>query len=480
MKADLAIVGAGPAGMAAAVEAADAGLKVLVVDEQAQAGGQIFRRPPQPWLGARSFAPYSWATELIQRFEAYENIHCSFRTTAYGVLRDRAVDADNADAEGIALQLALSTPSGGALAQSRRLLIATGAYDMPVAFPGWTKPGVMTVGAVQSLLKSQKLLAGRRIVLAGSHPLLLIAAEQLLDAGAEIEEVAFARGLPTVAELAGVLPAIPGHMGVFVEASRALAKLMARRVRMSTRTVASEAVGGATVSKVLLRKVNAHWEPSGEPREVETDLLVLGYGFSPSTELARQSGCEMKWDSKLGGWIVSHDDRFETSAEGVYVAGEPGGVAGAEASRAQGRIAGLHIAQSLGASVPQSKLGEAQAQLHRADRFSRVVQSMFEPHRQSLAELSRPAGTTVCRCELVPTDRIDDVLESNPFISTASAVKLECRSGMGACQGRYCEATVAARVAAARGISIEQAGLFTAHLPVKPVPIESYRGLVDG
>lgn len=479
MRADLTIVGAGPAGMAAAVAAADAGLDVLVVDEQAQAGGQIFRRPPKGWPGRKSYAPYPWAAELIERFEGHERIRCSFRSTAYGVLRDRTPDEDAPGGERVDLRLAVSAPEGGALVRTERLLIATGAYDMPVAFPGWTKPGVMTVGAVQSLLKSQKVLAGRRVVLAGSHPLLLIAAEQLLDAGAEIAEIAFARGLPSIAEMSRAVPAAPGHLGVFAEAGRSLAKIVARGVRVSTRTIVSEAVGGSAVAGALLRRVDAHWHPAGEPRRLEADLLVLGYGFSPSTELARQAGCEMRWDSRLGGWVVAHDERFATSAEGVYIAGEPTGIAGAESSRSQGRIAGLRIAESLGAAPPQRDFAEARAELRRADRFSRVVQRMFEPRRQALADLSRPEGTVVCRCELVSTERIEGVLEQNPFISSANAVKLECRSGMGPCQGRYCEPTVAARVAAARDIPLEQAGCFTAHLPVKPVPVESYRSLAE-
>lgn len=479
MKADLTIVGAGPAGMAAAVTAADAGLDVLVVDEQAQAGGQIFRRPPRGWREEKSFAPYSWAAELIDRFERHEHIRCSFRSTAYGVLRDRKSDENASGVERIDLRLAVSTSDSGALVRTERLLIATGAYDMPVAFPGWTKPGVMTVGAVQSLLKSQKVLAGRRIVLAGSHPLLLVAAEQLLDAGADIAEIAFARGLPSVAEMTRVVPAAPGHLGVFAEAGRSLAKIVSRGVKVNTRTIVSEATGGPAVRGVRLRKVDAHWHPVGDSRHLEADLLVLGYGFSPSTELARQAGCEMRWNSRLGGWVVAHDDRFATSSPGVYIAGEPTGIAGAESSRSQGRIAGLCIAESLGAALAQHELAEARKEQRRAERFSRVVQSMFEPRRQALADLSRAEGTTVCRCELVSSERIEEVLEQNPFISSANAVKLECRSGMGPCQGRYCESTVSARVAKARNISLEDAGYFTAHLPVKPVPIESYRSLND-
>lgn len=470
---DLLIIGAGPAGMAAAVTAANAGLSVTVVDEQARAGGQIFRRPPSTFSGEEGhYAPYSWSKDLIAAFETHPGITRCFRSTAYGVLQQE---------EAQELSVGIAGPAGGSRVACRRLLVATGAFDMPVAFPGWTKPGVMAVGAVQSLLKSQKVLAGRRIVLSGSHPLLLIAAKQLLDAGAEISEIAFARGLPSPTELARALPAAPGHLGVFTEAARAVATILKHRVRVSTRTVVTAAHGTSAVTGVSLSRVDTHWRPIGEPRTLSADLLAIGFGFQPSTELARQAGCEMRWDSPKGGWIVKHDEHYATSVPGVFVAGEPTGVAGAEQSWATGMMAGIGVAASLG--VDPELLSEprrvAERALRGADRFATVVQEMFEPHRAALADLSNPADTLVCRCELVTSGEVDRVLSDNPFISSANALKLECRTGMGPCQGRYCEGTVTTKVAQARAASIERSGHFTAHLPVKPVPLSTYLGL-DG
>ena len=468
---DLAIVGAGPAGMAAALEVAEAGFSVLAVDEQARAGGQIFRRPPPEW-GIRhgDYRPYGWAQGLIEGFEEHPRIAALFRATAFGVLRD---------GEG-GLQLAVHGSQGGRLVAARRLLLATGAHDMPVAFPGWTLPGVMTAGAVQSLLKSQKLLAGQRLVLAGSHPILLILAAQLLDAGAEIAEIAFARGLPRPAEMARALPAVPGHVALFADAARALRKIVAHGVRLSRRTIVTGAEGGDTLAGVRLQKVDRDWRPEGEARLVAADVLALGYGFHPSTELARQAGCALHWHSAAGGWVVEHDAAFRTTAEGIFVAGEPTGIAGAERAWAEGRVAGQAIAASLGAAPDAARQAGAARMLARAGRFSRVVQAMFAPNRPALAALSRPEDTIICRCELVRSGQFEAMLTANPFMLSASAAKLECRSGMGPCQGRYCEGTVAARIAAARGAPIEASGRFTAHLPVKPVPLQAYCDLGAG
>lgn len=469
---DLVIVGAGPAGMAAALAVAEAGFSVTVVDEQARAGGQIFRRPPAAW-GERhgNYRPYSWARDLIERFEEHPNIETCFRATAFGVLRDR----EGTDPE--ALDLVISSAGGGRRIAARRLLLATGAYDMPVAFPGWTLPGVLTAGAVQSLLKSQKLLAGRRIVLAGSHPIQLILAGQLLDAGAELVEIALARDLPGLIEMARGVPAVPGHVSIFAEAARSLAKVLRHRVPVSRRTLVSEVVNSNDGLRVLLAKVDADWQPTGAVHEVEADVLALGYGFTPSTELARQAGCALEWSAPRGGWTVSHDAGFRSTAPGIYVAGEPTGVAGAERAWAEGQVAGLSIAASLGTQISGNKLAQARRRLIRAGRFSDVMQTMFEPRRAALADLSRGEETLICRCEEVRNGQIEETLKRNPFLCSVNSVKLECRSGMGPCQGRYCEATIAARVASARNATIEASGYFNAHLPVKPVPLQAYHDI---
>ncbi|AAT88889.1 opine oxidase subunit A [Leifsonia xyli subsp. xyli] len=462
---DLALVGAGPAGMAAALAAADAGLSVVVLDEQPRAGGQIFRQAPREFPNAplTPTAGYGCAPELIARFERHERLDRRFSSTVLGVLRDR-------DENGMRLTLAVDGP-GASVVAARRILLATGTYDLPVAFPGWTLPGVMTAGAVQSLLKSQKIRAGDELVLAGAHPLLLIVADQLVAAGGRVAEVAFARGLPTPAEMAGALGAVPGHLGMLVETGAIVARLLARGVRISTRTIVTRACGSDALTSVELTRVDAHWRPAGSPRVCAADTLVLGYGFSPSTELARQAGCELDWDSPRGGWVVRHDERMATTAEGIFVAGEPTGVAGADQSRAEGTLAGLAVAQEL---RPASALGDALAratrQVEAASRFSTVVQRVFEPDRAGLARLAEPE-TTVCRCELVTRGRLTDALQANPFLSTANAAKLECRSGMGPCQGRYCEGTVAAIVAAERDQPIRESGRFAAQFPIKPVPL---------
>lgn len=480
---DLAIVGAGPAGIAAALAAASLGARVVVIDEQRRPGGQIFRRPPREFPGAKAkfSAGYPWAHELLERADVASGITWMHETTAFGVFRDRPEGSlqGNADPSPDGIQLAVSGPDGAERLPVRRLLIATGAYDLPVAIPGWTLPGVMMAGAVQGFIKSQRLLVSERLVLAGSHPLLLVVADQLRAAGADIAEIAFARGLPSPREMLAALPAVPGHTRLFAETGVAVARLLAAGVRISTNTVATRALGTDRVDGAELARVDANWRVTGGPRIVPASTLVLGYGFQASTELARQAGCGMLYNSAKGGWIVGHDANMATSSPGIYVAGEPTGVAGAEQSRAEGHLAGLAIARDLGlGAAPETALDDARHAVAHAQKFSTVVQHMFAPNRKGLAALATPE-TTVCRCELVTREDVTSVLAHNPHLSSASGVKLECRSGMGPCQGRYCETTVASLVALERGRSMADVGNFTAHVPVKPVPVSALTVLGD-
>lgn len=462
---DLVIIGAGPAGMSAALTAADHGLDVVVVDEQPRAGGQIFRQPPTAFADSslHPTAGYGWATELIHRFEADTRLAVKFGWTAIGVLRS--------DDDPDVLRVAVNHPSEGTnVLGARRVLIATGAYDLPVAFPGWTLPGVMTAGGVQTLLKSQKLSPAESVVLAGAHPLLLVVADLLVRNGVRVREVAFAQGIPTPADMVGALKAVPGHVRMLAESGSIVARLARNGVRVSMKTVVVGADGDGHVSTVQLSKVNRDWQRTGAPRNVEADHLVLGYGFSASTELARQLGCELVFDSAAGGWVVTHDADLRTSVQRVFVAGEPTGVAGADRSRAEGERAALGIAASLGQSVAEDDIARADRNLRRTARFASVVQQMFEPMRSVLAELA-DAETIVCRCETVRRADVDAVLADSAFIGDVNAVKLSCRTGMGLCQGRYCESTIGAIVASARDRETGLAGRFNAHVPIKPVPV---------
>ncbi|CAB3875507.1 Hydrogen cyanide synthase subunit HcnB [Achromobacter anxifer] len=471
---DLVVVGAGPAGLAAALTAADHGLRVVVIDEQHDVGGQIFRQAPSTFQSEPSsaFKSYPFGRQLLERARQSTQIQWRFGCTAWGIFR-------TPDQSGV--RVAINRGNHAALIDGAALLIATGAYDLPVAFPGWTLPGVMSAGGVQTLMKSQFLRPGMRFVLAGSHPLLLLVADLLIESGAQVAEVAIARPKPSLAELLSAWRALPGHLNLFRQMAGALGNLRRHRVPIRFGTLLTRAIGNQAVEQVVLSDATPAWEPiAGTERTLQADTLVTGYGLLASTELARQAGCASIWRPAEGGWIVSHDERMRTSQPRIFVAGEPAGIGGAEMAAIEGRIAALQAVLDVrGGTADQTILESLRREddaRRKASRFSSAVLQFFEPRLDALAGLATPE-TTICRCEEVTAGAVQSFLAENPHASDVNSVKLACRTGMGFCQGRYCQHTVTHMLAAARGLDAGALGAFTARAPVKPVPVAALADL---
>lgn len=379
---DVAIIGAGPAGIAAAVRAAAAGKRVMLLDESARPGGQIWRhtrrtalpRPARKWLDA------------LDRSGATHLTHAS------------VVDATPD------LRLAVEAGDGAFALEAGALILATGARERFLPFPGWTLPGAVGVGGAQALLKSGADVRGRTAVVAGSGPLLLPVAAALGAAGARIALVAEQAPARRVASLAAGLWRSPARV---VQAARYRSAFA--RTRYAKDAWVVEANGDAHVREVVVRERDT-------TRVLACDLLCVGYGLVPAVELARLLGAE----TEDGRVVVDAQQR--TTVHGVFAAGEPTGIAGVESALVQGQIAGLAAA---GAPV-DARLGEAR---ERHSRFAHVLATTFAL-RDELRTLARP-GTFVCRCEDVPFDAC---------VAHAStrAAKLHTRAGMGACQARVC------------------------------------------
>jgi len=413
---DVAVVGAGPAGLAAAVAARRAGADVVLIDAYAAPGGQIWRRR------------YDADGESLPR-DARHALRALAATTV-GVVSGRSVWA--AEPPGT---LRLDGPPWRVRAEA--IVLATGAYDRPVAFPGWTLPGVMTAGAAQALAKGQGVLPGRRVLLAGAGPFLLPVARQLAGQGAEVVAVAEAtrrrdwlRCAPQMARHAGRLTAYAGYR--------------ARVRRVTWGHVIVRAEGDGRVESATLAACGSDWAPiPGTERTFAVDAVCTAYGFVPNTELARALGCE------LAGDAVAHDEEMRTSVPGVYVAGEAAGIGGAELAAVEGDIAGRAAA---GAPAPV-------AQREKPADFARILGDLFDP-RPGLAALATP-DTVLCRCEDVTAGEVDAAVAAGA--RTPAELKIVTRCGQGPCQGRVCERLVAARLPAG--------GRYSTRAPVAPVPL---------
>jgi thioredoxin reductase/bacterioferritin-associated ferredoxin len=427
---DVVVVGGGPAGMAAAVAARRAGASVALIDEYDAPGGQIWRRR---FDEAATAVPASLPRAARRACAELASLDV---TVLAGTSVWAAPDPQT-------LLLTGAVPRVGA----RALVLATGAYDRPVAFPGWTLPGAMTAGAAQALVKGQGVLPGRRILLAGAGPFLLPVAKQLAAGGAEVVAVAEATRRRDWLRAAPRMAGYPDRLAAY-------AAYRTRVPRITWGHVLVRADGEDRVRSATIARADGEWAPlRGTERTFAVDAVCTAYGFLPNAELARALGCE------LAGDAVAHDAHMRTSVPGVYVAGEAAGIGGADLARAEGELAG-----TAAAGAP-ADLAALRRRRDRLAGFAAVLSDLFDP-RPGLAALATP-DTVLCRCEDVTAGAVDAAVAAGA--TTPGALKIVTRCGQGPCQGRVCERLVSARLPAAQR--------FTARAPLGPVPLPV---LMDG
>ncbi|WP_326834278.1 FAD/NAD(P)-binding oxidoreductase [Amycolatopsis rhabdoformis] len=423
---DLAVLGAGPAGLAAAVAAAAGGARVALVDAGARVGGQFWRHRE----GDDGAVHHDWPT-LVRLRSGLSRVDVRTRHSVWHVERTEAGFTVHTDR--------------GALT-CRALVIATGAYDRQLPFPGWTLPGVYTAGGAQALLKGQGVRAGNRVVVGGTGPFLLPVAAGLADAGAEVAGV-FEAGSP--AGFARSPLAVLANAGKLAEGAGYLKTLLRQRVPYRTRTAVVAAHGTDGVEGVTVASLDRQWRiVPGSAREIACDTVAVGYGFTPQLELPLQLGCETTLGAD-GGLVAVADDRQRATVPGVYLAGEVCGVGGSALSVVEGELAGLHAAlTTVGAEPSRDTVARLLRQRKSLRAFADAMHAAHpvRPGWQTWLD----ADTQVCRCEEVSAGTIRDAVK-DLGATDARTVKLLARPGMGLCQGRVCGYATACLVAAEHG-----------------------------
>jgi len=322
-KTDIAIVGGGPAGMAAAIEAARAGANVTVIDENARPGGQLFKQIHKFFgsgvhhAGTRGF---QIGQNLLREAEE-AGVEMRLDTVVYGIFSDRRLGLICGDHTE---ELVASV-----------IILATGANENALTFPGWTLPGVMGAGATQTLINIHRVVPGQRILMVGAGNVGLIVTYQLLQAGAEV--IAIIEGLSYI-----------GGYGVHAS------KVRRAGVPILTSHTILQAEGDEKVKGAVIAQVDEKWEPvTGTQETLDVDTICLAVGLSPLAELAWMAGCQSSYIPSLGGWVPLHDENLETSLPGVYVAGDLAGIEEASTAMEEGRLAGLTAAEALGHLSPK-------------------------------------------------------------------------------------------------------------------------------
>ncbi|HEX7300537.1 MAG TPA: NAD(P)/FAD-dependent oxidoreductase [Solirubrobacteraceae bacterium] len=452
------VAGGGPAGLAAAADAAAAGLAVGLVDERVALGGQIFK---QPGPGCEVRDPHALGPDHVRG--------------------RRLIDAAVASGARVLLRTAVVAVKGEAVVlvaegehartvTARRLLLAAGAHDRPVAFPGWTLPGVLTAGGAQTLVKTQRVLPGDRMAFAGSGPLALAFPAQLHGYGAGVALVLEAGPAPRAGDVARMLAAAPGNAGLLRDAARYRGRLLRARIPLRYRRIVVRAEGDGRVESVTHAAVDADWRViAGTEETVAADVLCVGYGFVASVELARLAGCALAYDEDRGGPVVMVDEWMRTTVPGVLAAGDGTGVDGSHVAVDEGRLAAIGAALELGRIDETGARRTAAAIRRRLARKRAFARALRPMHRvgPGLYELA-DHDTVVCRCEEVRRAELDEAIATSP---DPGVVKALTRAGMGLCQGRNCQRQVAAMIAARYGGAVAEVPQATPRLPARPVAL---------
>ncbi|MDT8343419.1 MAG: FAD-dependent oxidoreductase [Thermohalobaculum sp.] len=457
------IVGAGPAGMRAALVLAGAGLRPVVLDEAPASGGQIYRRQP-PGFTRGHDALYGFeagrARALHDAFDAADGrIDHRPGTLVWNI-------------EGRRLQV-LHEGAPQTL-EFDRLLLATGAMDRVIPFPGWTLPGVYTLGGAQIALKHQACAIGRRVVFFGASPLLPLVAAQYAAAGAEVAAVLDTT--PMRAKLAAAPGLLTGGKtgwkGVVY-----LARLAARRIPYRHGITPVEVLGEESVEGF------AYADARGRRHEIACDAIAFGYGLKSEWQLADLAGCGFAFDAGNHQWRVVADDAGRSTVPGVYLAGDGTRIGGADLAEIAGERAARAILADLSDIDPGDDLGQGAALAACARRIAgqaglrRAVERAF-PFPAHLAR-AIPDDCILCRCEAVTAGEFRAAIARlGPH--DVNRAKAFSRVGMGRCQGRVCGPAAAEILAVVRGVGVEEAGRLRSQPPVKPVPIAAFADAAEG
>ena len=444
------IVGAGPAGISAAKKLVNHGIRPIIIDEANQSGGQVFRRQPKEFKRTPQRIYGFEAKSAIQEHFNYEKIadkiEARFNTIVCGIENKSLFLFNGVDVD---------------ILEFDRLILATGAFDTVIPLPGWTLPGVFTLGGAQVSLKTQGCVVGKRIVFLGASPLLPYTAFQYSMAGAKVVGILESTSLPSkIAALPALLKHYKGIKGISM-----MARLILKGIPIKLGVKPSYIEGDKFVESLVFFNSRGHRE------RWNCDSVVMGYGFKPENHLHQLAGCKLFFNANSKEWRVENDGEGRTSLSNVYVAGDGNGVKGWESARIEGEIAANSLLKDLNVISVNSELKELKVKLNHLSLFYQVLERTFPFPHHFIDEIKD--STVVCRCENITAEEIKKSSRLTGDYDI-NRIKAFCRVGMGRCQGRICGVTTAEILSRLHEISLENIGYFRAQSPVRPIPTQNF------
>jgi len=446
----LVIIGGGPAGLAAAATASAQGISCALLDEQPEPGGQIYR--------SIESVPDQRAQKLGSEYLRGKKLAAAFRECDAEYYPETRVWSLNKE-----LEIGIIRNDEASMITADQIIIANGAMERPVPFPGWTKPGVMQAGAGQILFKTAGVVPDNGVVLAGSGPLLLLLAWQYLHAGVEV------KALLDVTPLSNHLSAMPKFPRAIL-AHHYLTKGIGYQIELKRAGIPMlfgvsdlRAEGDEQLQTVCFKH-------SGKQKTIESELLLTHFGVIPHTWLSQAAGCKHKWDNSQQCWRPEHDEWGNTNIPGIMVAGDGAGINGGRSAEHAGRLAGFESLFALGLLTQEErdKLAAKDIKWKRDERHIRpFLEAYFQIPKSLLATTDN--DTVICRCEEVTAGQIREAVQHGH--DNSNQVKFFTRCGMGPCQGRQCSNAVAHIVADESGEAVADMGHFRGRPPVSPLTL---------
>jgi len=447
------VVGAGPAGVRAAQTLVAYGLRPVVIDEAPRAGGQIYRRPPA-----------SLAQRNAKTLYGFESKRADALHAAFDGLRGRVDHQPDSlvwNAQDGQLDVMHGPTHGSRQVPYSHLIVATGATDRVLPVPGWTLPGVYTLGGAQVALKFQGCAIGRRVVFMGTGPLLYLVAYQYAKAGVEVAAVLDTARL---SDQVAAAPAMLTQPAVFAKGVYYVGWLRAHGVALHSGVRPLRVTGDGTQGRVT----GVAWQDGGKERTLDCDAVGFGYALRSETQLADLLGCRFEYAPLHRAHLPVRDAAGRSSVAGVYLAGDGAGIMGADAAEWAGERAALALLADNGIAVDAARAAQLEHRLGRLAGFRRGLERAFPvPHDWAA---HAPDDLVVCRCENVTAGTLRQTV-AGAGADELNRLKALSRVGMGRCQGRMCGVAAAEILAHATQQPLQQVGRLRGQAPIKPIPI---------